>query len=820
MSTRTFLRRGLSSIALLSLMAACSDRSESSPSSSVQTKKQLSQNGGLVLEVEIDGHPLRLSLSKKSAPLGKSYQSYQPDGQGGFTKVTKKAPDCFYEGQVYDAKTNALLPDAFVGASTCIHPDSYPEGSLYGLIFVHGKHWSIAPKKGDSDLSDGVDHELTATAPLRFGEPSPAKDVVVRSSSVLMPQVARYLEGTEFETKYIELFIGNDERRLELFGGDVDAMEQDTLALIADTNLVFTHSGLEPRLRVALLGQMSVPNEGLRITPIGNETSSEDLLSSFNVWSMENMPRHDEHILLSGHDFDEGTIGLANFTGICAGEVSGGIIQTTQLNTSIAQVIAHEMGHNLWMPHDGSEDNCSPTGNIMAAYAEPGGLETPEFSECSKGYYSEMVATLAPGCLDNLPDDDNLAADQCGDAIVSGEEECDCGFDDCSEVDPCCDGATCKLTVGALCSDLNDSCCESCQPAGKDKECRPARSACDSAEFCNGQSTTCPGDRFSDAGGACDLDGIEEQGVCFQGRCMSEDEQCQRIGKQYDIEGVRGPGGECGLQVGGCAAPLCIIPGYGCTQLDGIGVENGISCSDAGQCVDGECVSSANIDQCPLDADKQNPGECGCGIADADSDSDGTLDCNDLCPNDALKTEPGICGCGAEDVDSDQDGSLNCEELCPYDPQKTESGTCGCGKPEPNATGITSCTDTCPTSIEKEAPGVCGCLQPDTDQDADGTPDCVDTCPANPSLLATPENGCIAPATGGSSGAGVGAGTGSTPGAPGSETAAKKEKKGCGCRIEDHKSPSHPAGWGLLLGLAGVLTTRRRRSARLNQGRA
>jgi hypothetical protein len=48
-----------------------------------------------------------------------------------------------------------------------------------------------------------------------------------------------------------------------------------------------------------------------------------------------------------------------------------------------------------------------------------------------------------------------------------------------------------------------------------------------------------------------------------------------------------------------------------------------------------------------------------------DSDSDGVIDACDNCPNDANKTEPGDCGCGVADTDSDGDGVPDCNDNCP-----------------------------------------------------------------------------------------------------------------------------------------------------------
>ena len=137
------------------------------------------------------------------------------------------------------------------------------------------------------------------------------------------------------------------------------------------------------------------------------------------------------------------------------------------------------------------------------------------------------------------------------------------------------------------------------------------------------------------------------------------------------------------------------------------------------------------IDNCPDDQEKTEPGVCGCGTADTDTDGDGTPDCNDLCPEDLGKTEPGVCGCGSSDADSDSDGTPDCNDLCPGDPGKIDPGVCGCGLPDTDSDGdgISDCSDNCPNDPNKTSPGICGCGIPDTDTDSDGTSDCIDNCP-------------------------------------------------------------------------------------------
>jgi hypothetical protein len=93
-------------------------------------------------------------------------------------------------------------------------------------------------------------------------------------------------------------------------------------------------------------------------------------------------------------------------------------------------------------------------------------------------------------------------------------------------------------------------------------------------------------------------------------------------------------------------------------------------------------VTGSGNDTCPNDPNKTQPGVCGCGVADTDSDRDGVADCQDGCPADRGKTAPGVCGCGASDVDSDGDGAADCEDGCPADRNKVSPGACGCGATE------------------------------------------------------------------------------------------------------------------------------------------
>ena len=53
----------------------------------------------------------------------------------------------------------------------------------------------------------------------------------------------------------------------------------------------------------------------------------------------------------------------------------------------------------------------------------------------------------------------------CGNGVVEGDEQCDCGSDDpveCFEKDPCCKPGNCTLKEGALCRWVVSECVYTC----------------------------------------------------------------------------------------------------------------------------------------------------------------------------------------------------------------------------------------------------------------------------------------------------------------------------------------------------------------------
>lgn len=698
----------------------------------------------LAFEFDLEGQHIELALERARPPTAAGYQSFRRTEDGQLVALPPPDLSCTYRGVTEVIGAASGTTPGFAAMSVCASATQHAAGhAARGVIRVNGSLWRLTPDAADQDASDGIDH---LAEPMRRPDASGRVGTVARRVTLqrlaasVAPRLA-FREGTDEETKYIDLIVVNDAERVAELGDDTEA---STLEFVDTMNALLEGSGLVPRLRVTLRSQVLFQQDPyVPDFQNGDQADHVTLLERFLDWgAAEDLPAHDERMLLSGYDFLGGVVGYAGLGVACTTSSNGYIVQAGGDSGGFAVLSAvHELGHTLGMNHDTGSDACPESGFIMAAVGcgNCPGAEQADFSPCSIDEFQGFLAGPAYSgthCADDVP---SGSRPSCGDGAVQDGETCDCGSDDCSDIDPCCDGATCQLEGDAECSDFNDGCCRNCQIIGADEPvvCRAALSSCDIAESCTGSSKECPADSFRSANGEC-LDERGNPGACYFGDCRSRATQCEELAEQDDrpqFDNVGAPAPGCGTP---CNAVMCGTGPRNCLTIGGADLIDGVPCENGGQCVDGQCV--ATVDQCPGDPEKEDPGVCGCGTADGDSDNDGSPDCEDRCDDDADKQAPGVCGCGTPDADGDGDGAPDCADECPSDASKSDAGDCGCGQAEADSDsdGAADCVDECPQHSLERTPGACGCGVPEIDTDFDGTPDCLDACLTDGARTAPP----------------------------------------------------------------------------------
>ena len=248
-------------------------------------------------------------------------------------------------------------------------------------------------------------------------------------------------------------------------------------------------------------------------------------------------------------------VGLAWLGQLCVSGVTSGSGETVSSANVVArtstewQVIAHESGHTFGAVHDCDSQTCSDGTTVAAQQCCPlsgatcdangayimnpsTGANLNQFSPCTVGNICTGLLrnSVNMNCLSNNKGVTTITGAQCGNGIVEGDEQCDCGDATSCASDPCCDGTTCKFKGNAVCDDTNDNCCTNCQFSTAGTVCRQSTGSCDPAETCTGNNATCPSNQMAPNGQSCgNSTGLQ----CASGQCTSRDQQCKTLMGSY-----------------------------------------------------------------------------------------------------------------------------------------------------------------------------------------------------------------------------------------------------------------------------------------------
>ncbi|XP_054899219.1 zinc metalloproteinase-disintegrin-like protein H4 subunit A [Poeciliopsis prolifica] len=568
-------------------------------------------------DLMIEGKNHSVHLEKNRNLIGERYTEtyYSEDGKRVTTSPNEE--HCFYHGHVQGEA------DSSVSVGIC--------SGISGFLRVRQQVYLIEPLGQTADEEHAVYRQEHLTTPGQPGtgfssnasrlfdrdqnqEPNPQPEGLFRSRS----WKTKSPPGPQ---KFVELYVVVDSTEYKQYGDDTRSR---ILGVVNHIDKLYRSINI----RIMLVGLEIWLYKDLVVVDRNPDTTLENLM----VWRQADLlkrAKHDNIQLVTGKDFSDDTVGLANKFAMCTVN-SGGVNQDHHGNPlGLASTIAHEMGHSFGMSHDAAGCVCGPAYSnncVMTEKLNVGGQGFPDFfSDCSIRQLAQFMERAQPSCLDPPGRISTIAlGPHCGNGLLDRGEECDCGTaEEC--INPCCDASTCRLTEGSQCA--HGECCESCQLKASGSICRRAAGSCDLPEYCSGDSADCPADSFEMNGKPCYS---QAPGYCYDGQCPTRAKLCWRLFGEGAKEGPdfcfdlnkRGQEGancgrdgqsfiKCSLQDRKCGSMFCVggeepITGkytafrvWGATcrvpvEVDSTRnfdmVPNGTTCGDNKVCLGSKCV--------------------------------------------------------------------------------------------------------------------------------------------------------------------------------------------------------------------------------------
>ncbi|KAI9164247.1 hypothetical protein H9P43_008076 [Blastocladiella emersonii ATCC 22665] len=481
-----------------------------------------------------------LQLKRNDALISPRYQ-HMVSGQG---VVSTPAPvNCYYYGSVDGVQGSLVAVSACDGLHGMIHLGPEEKYTIHAVEEAGVSSADGSPVNGATHVLVRDDPDSPETAPGTCGVPSaPPADTV----APLIPRTrSRHGLGGRApgdfpirSNKSIELMLAGDYAYVQRWG------DRSVSVMLEATNAVhafYKSSVLLPApysVSVSLVGTYFESEPGWLKENV-TTVEAGNLLSTFCTWRQQQrslaankgtfLEFNDFAHVLTGRAYTSASLlGLAYVGVACSGAWACGveIVPTSATASGLGAVIAHEMGHNLGMSHDGSGNACPASGFIMAPSACISCASVSStFSNCSKTYINDHLTSTNLTCLD-------APARLCGNGILDPGEHCDSGN---SATGNACCTPTCRYRTGAVCDTSNGKCCDptTCKFRPQGTQCRPAtldtrKSTCDVADVCSGTSSTCL-DVIKPNGTACFVDPPTNKypGNCVTGVCKSRAAYCE-----------------------------------------------------------------------------------------------------------------------------------------------------------------------------------------------------------------------------------------------------------------------------------------------------
>ncbi|XP_069502851.1 disintegrin and metalloproteinase domain-containing protein 9-like [Ambystoma mexicanum] len=474
------------------------------------TKESRSPKSTISYVISAGGHKYTLNLSPNRGLLSSDFAIFSYSDGGAIVKEPIQVKEgCYHQGSIEG------VIGSVVALSTC--------SGLKGFFQIKAVHYRIEPVEISSTFQhliykvEDVDYKLEKCLTL-FPNKTNIFNGKYATSKSFSP-----LEST----KYLETAIVVDNAGYRECQSNNTMVAQMVFEIINLADAIFSPLNIH----IVLIRLEVWSNKDLVVF----SNSTERILHAFSLWN-ENIQQQSDfditYLFTSKSEIEED--GCAVLGNVCygAGFATGILVLHAQhFTTDIALAFAHGLGHNIGITHDLDHVgacNCPAGYCMMGLYKQ----KKLVWSDCSVSDFEHFLISGGGVCLQNVPSAESFfTISYCGNAVVEDGEQCDCGTQDKCTKDPCCD-TTCKFKNDAQCS--SGGCCINCKLMARGTPCRLPVSECDLAEYCNGISSLCPKDVYSQDGTLCN----NNQSYCFNKQCYDYVKHCKQLfGEEATVGG-------------------------------------------------------------------------------------------------------------------------------------------------------------------------------------------------------------------------------------------------------------------------------------------